>query len=81
MRHVKIVCDRCGAIVLDQGSMIELTAGHLRHRLPKALDLCSTCTGLFADFIKSGHQASHVAPGTGIPTQLDQLAIQRAGSV
>jgi hypothetical protein len=81
VKQVTRLCDRCGGIAIDQGSVLEVTAGSLRHRFPQPLDLCSDCGGLFAEFIRSGHQTPHIAPGSGIPTQLDGLAIQRAGSV
>src|SRR4051794_7375560 len=38
-------------------------AGDLTRQLPQTLDLCTDCSALFADFLRSGHQANHAGPG------------------
>jgi hypothetical protein len=70
VRHITRLCDRCGGVVLDQGCVLAIEAGSLCQRFPRPLDLCDSCTGLFTDFLQSGHQASHVSPGPGIPAPL-----------
>jgi hypothetical protein len=73
MRQTKVMCDRCGGCIVDQGSILEVTAGQLRQRFTQPIDLCSDCGGLFASFIQSG-RASHTATGTGIPAPPPSLA-------
>jgi hypothetical protein len=43
MRIVKAVCDRCGAAILERGTVVGVTAGELRNRYSDPLDLCPDC--------------------------------------
>jgi hypothetical protein len=58
MRHVRAVCDRCSSPIVERGSILELTAGSLRGRLPEPLELCHSCADLLVDFIASGRQTN-----------------------
>jgi hypothetical protein len=57
-RSVTIMCDRCGSIVTDGGSVVEVevTAGELRQSLPGRCDLCHECGRAFLHFLRVGHQ-------------------------
>jgi hypothetical protein len=80
-RTITRICDRCRGCIVEQGSVIEVKAGILRGQLPEALDLCEDCSALFADWLKSGHHAAHVEPGSGIPVALDWLATPPAQAI
>jgi hypothetical protein len=56
--------------IVQQGSGVEVKAGVLTSQLPEALDLCEDCSALFADWLRSGHQASQAGPVGAIPAPL-----------
>ena len=59
MRETKVICDRCGDVVLERLSTLKATAGELAKLHDEAIDLCSVCADRFADFLKSGKAANH----------------------
>ena len=64
MKTVTRICDRCGGVLVDQGSIVEVKAGDLVHQIAEPLDLCSDCGPLFLDWLRSGkpHQSTPTTP-------------------
>ena len=78
MRTQKVCCDRCAAVVVEHGSIIELKAGELtkQHAEPW-IDLCGSCSERFVEWLRSGkaHQAGHATPGHAASVMVDGLAL------
>lgn len=65
-RTVSRTCDRCRGLLVDPGSIMEVTSGDLRRHLSEPLDLCSDCGPLFLDWLRSGHQTHQDGPGEAL---------------
>ncbi len=70
MKQVACHCDRCGRNIPEGGSILGVKAGELAGKLPEELDLCPECGSSHLSWYRSGHQASHAAPGGAIPVPL-----------
>jgi hypothetical protein len=77
-RTVTRICDRCKGCCVEQGSVIEVKAGDLTKQVTETLDLCTDCSALFADFLRSGYQAAHAGPVGPIPGALGSLDVVTA---
>jgi hypothetical protein len=52
VRHTTIRCDRCSTPISGGHSIVEVKAGDLVKQLDQPIDLCSTFSGQFLDFLK-----------------------------
>jgi hypothetical protein len=53
MRNVSILCDRCGQIVLEHGSLLTIEAkGDLKTPVDR-VDLCGDCAAAFVNWLRS----------------------------
>lgn len=74
MRTSTTLCDRCGQVILEGGSVVDVTAGELRKAAPSRIDLCLDCAGGFVDWLWQGHSGGR---GATIKRSVDS----QAGSV
>jgi ribosomal protein L37E len=51
LRHTTTICDRCGAAVPENFSVVSVVAGPLRDRLDVPKDLCPDCADSFASWL------------------------------
>jgi hypothetical protein len=77
-RTVTRICDRCKGCWVEQGSVIEVKGGELTRQLPETLDLCTDCSALFADFLKSGHPTRQAAPHGPLGSEAGSLDVATA---
>lgn len=54
MTEQKVICDRCGSIVLEERSLLTPQTGIVRTRY-HAVDLCLDCSRAFLGWLASGH--------------------------
>ncbi|MGO8901591.1 MAG: hypothetical protein ACLQU5_25040 [Isosphaeraceae bacterium] len=61
-------CDRCGAAIPGNRSVLAATRGELavevvgETALSDGFDFCEACVAGLLDWLRSGHQANHVEP-------------------
>jgi hypothetical protein len=60
----KVFCDRCGDVILEQGSVMGAKAGEVVQRYPEPLDLCLGCLERFGDWLKGGRQTVQAGPAS-----------------
>ena len=53
MRHTTVTCDRCGVLIDNRVTLLNLLGGTVPS-LRDRVDLCERCAGLFADWLASG---------------------------
>jgi hypothetical protein len=53
MRTTTIACDRCSVTIDGTFSILEVKHGDLARQFDGPLDLCATCSGALADFLRS----------------------------
>jgi len=63
----KVFCDRCGDIILENGSVVGAKAGEAVGRHPEPIDLCRGCLERFGDWLAGGRQTVQDATGGPIP--------------
>jgi hypothetical protein len=56
MKQITVMCDRCGAVILENRSIVKIEAGNLGRQHDEPLDLCGTCQERFTDWLRSGRQ-------------------------
>jgi hypothetical protein len=81
VRYLTRICARCRGCLVEEGSVLKPVAGDLVHELPEAVPLCSDCSGLFRDWLKSGDPTHHAAPHGPLGTVVDSLALPATASV
>jgi hypothetical protein len=52
VRTTTIACDKCSAEITGGHSIIEVKHGDLARQFDGLLDLCATCSGALADFLR-----------------------------
>ena len=53
MRTTSVCCDKCGSVILENASMLEVKAiGDIRP-LAEKIDLCGECANRFIEFIRT----------------------------
>jgi hypothetical protein len=77
MKTTTRICDRCRAVLVAQGSILDMTGGVLARQFPEPLDLCSVCSAIFVEFIQTNQDSTHGA----IPGPFARLPGQPAGSI
>lgn len=67
-RYTTRICDRCRSPITDlPGSILKAEAGDVAKAMGEPyLDLCSTCSGLFLDWLRSGRQTHQDGAGEAI---------------
>lgn len=54
MKCVTTTCDKCGSLILEGGSVLEIAAGELRRRRgPQTFDFCPRCSDSYLDWLAS----------------------------
>ena len=52
MIETKHICDRCGNVVLSDRTLLKVESGPVRAKGVHEVDLCESCAGLFADWLR-----------------------------
>jgi hypothetical protein len=53
VREIRTCCDRCGAVILEGASTLDLRCGPVRERFGESLDWCRDCALAFVTFAKA----------------------------
>jgi hypothetical protein len=54
VRQTTYLCNRCGGVILENRSILEIKAGALGARHDEPIDLCGDCQARFDDWLKGG---------------------------
>jgi hypothetical protein len=51
MTEIKYMCDRCGDVIMIDRCLLKVECGTIRPHM-QAIDLCQSCTDMFASFLR-----------------------------